>query len=471
MDDSSSSTSSVGSYSSERTPTSAASEDGDLGRDNVMSPEVGLQADRDGDASVEATWLPRSPSPERIVESPAGADTEIAMVKDKCWDASPLSELRVCQNNITEIGARSLAAALTSNDSLLFLDARGNTIGDIGTTALSEALKKNRTLKELDLGSNKVSDWGARELGAALTHNRSLMTLGLCNNEIGDDGAAGLSAGLEQNGGLRDLDLRRNCVGDLGVGQLAAALEKNHILSSMSLEGNRADEAAIEAIESTVRSARGSSPELLKPIEASPEETVPSEPPPVASQDTSPLQEQTSGSRAMPAVLPGPTPTADGSTCQAITNISDGGGSNEGNGSGGRCPEIPTEKLSVAEARARRRATSQSLDTTSFAAPSISATKQPFLSDTTSGFERGLQSTLQRHGRSRSAALVRGSSGSGSARSGPVAALQAALTASRSVGSLIMGGSPKGGTSSGGSTPAAPSGRLPRRGLRSGRLS
>lgn len=82
----------------------------------------------------------------------------------------PIKILDLSENGITDQGARKLAEALQTNDSLteLYLKAgwlNRNNITDNGGICFAEALRKNSTLKVLDLTGNPIGEKGRNALG------------------------------------------------------------------------------------------------------------------------------------------------------------------------------------------------------------------------------------------------------------------------------------------------------------------
>eukprot|EP00300_Choanocystis_sp_HF-7_P027924 c33224_g1_i1.p3 GENE.c33224_g1_i1~~c33224_g1_i1.p3 ORF type:complete len:146 (+),score=21.42 c33224_g1_i1:297-734(+) len=102
-------------------------------------------------------------------------------------------------------------------------------IGDDNAALLAAALERNASLRALDLDTCAITDVGARPLFQALSTNRSLTNLDIRSNSIGStlDAAssaiAALTAALSTNRTLRMLNLTHNPVDD--VTGLAAAIE------------------------------------------------------------------------------------------------------------------------------------------------------------------------------------------------------------------------------------------------------
>ncbi|WP_342269845.1 leucine-rich repeat domain-containing protein [Rickettsia endosymbiont of Orchestes rusci] len=146
-----------------------------------------------------------------------------------------LTYLNLWNNNIGDVGAKFLAAALKSNNSLTYLDLNSNNIGKVGAKELAVALKSNNSLTYLYLGGNNIGDVGAKELAAALKFNNSLTYLNLWNNSIGKVGAKELAVALKSNNSLTSLDLGRNNIGEVGGKDIVDALKENNFLTKLNL--------------------------------------------------------------------------------------------------------------------------------------------------------------------------------------------------------------------------------------------
>ncbi|XRB03318.1 hypothetical protein NFJ02_17g26720 [Pycnococcus provasolii] len=84
-------------------------------------------------------------------------------------------------------GAESFADALRFNESITYLDLRGNNMADEGCVALAESIRVvSDSLRKLDLGYNEIKDDGAFALSRAIKNNPegSVTSLLLNNNYI-----------------------------------------------------------------------------------------------------------------------------------------------------------------------------------------------------------------------------------------------------------------------------------------------
>ena len=104
--------------------------------------------------------------------------------------------------NLSELGTKVIAEAMTTNSVTDDLDLNGSNAGDGGAQALGESLKINVTLRCLQLRENNIGAAGAQALGESLKVSSSLKELGLHYNNIGDAGAEALAESLKINSQL-----------------------------------------------------------------------------------------------------------------------------------------------------------------------------------------------------------------------------------------------------------------------------
>ena len=115
---------------------------------------------------------------------------EIQPVEGGEFNLGSCEELRLLNAKLGDAGAKRLAAALTTNRRVKFVDLWSNGIGPEGATALARALEGNKILEKLWLNENKVGAAGATALAAALGKKEcGLQTLWLSDAEVGDVGA------------------------------------------------------------------------------------------------------------------------------------------------------------------------------------------------------------------------------------------------------------------------------------------
>ncbi|KAJ3416825.1 hypothetical protein HDV05_008410 [Chytridiales sp. JEL 0842] len=147
-------------------------------------------------------------------------------------------------------GAIAIASCLKVNNGIETLDLRGNNIRSDGTVALAQMLKVNTTLKSLLLEWNCVGIWetGVKSLADALTLNQTLELLDLRNCKVSSAGGQSLALALKHNCVLKRLDLRWNNLGIIGGRALSDGLKWNTALIEVELTGNEIPEDIVRSI-------------------------------------------------------------------------------------------------------------------------------------------------------------------------------------------------------------------------------
>ncbi|KAK2148011.1 hypothetical protein LSH36_521g01075 [Paralvinella palmiformis] len=99
-------------------------------------------------------------------------------VKNEAWhtlikDDSPVQNLSLRYNNISDLGAANLGKALGTvaqqNQKLISLNLNGNHIGNDGAEALAGGLRLNRTLLSLGIAHNEIGNKGAQKLAEVIS--------------------------------------------------------------------------------------------------------------------------------------------------------------------------------------------------------------------------------------------------------------------------------------------------------------
>lgn len=177
-------------------------------------------------------------------------DAGVAGLSDALRQNSNLKILDVGRNDITAIGATSLAGALEREKSdgesgenpsgLETLWFRGNAVGDEGVSAIARALgMRENALERLSLAENEIKEAGARNLSLSLKENSSLKQLWLYGNYLHDNGAWHIGDALAVNTTLREIYLGENSIGDLGAHRIGRILVYNRSLKKLELSKNR----------------------------------------------------------------------------------------------------------------------------------------------------------------------------------------------------------------------------------------
>ena len=110
----------------------------------------------------------------------------------------------------------------------------GREFTDAHALLIAQVCSRATLLRELWLGTNEIGDVGAGAIGAALSRS-SLERLDLTCNGFGDDGALRLAAGLAANHSMRHLHLDGNRIGDAGADALCQALLSNPAMRKCTL--------------------------------------------------------------------------------------------------------------------------------------------------------------------------------------------------------------------------------------------
>ena len=151
---------------------------------------------------------------------------------------SSLKVLDLANNNITELAADELSAAIRANNSLEKLCLNGNHLGS-STVMIVNALIEISTLKELDLNDNKnKSGELAPTISSIITKNRSIEVLALRDNSLNDVGVIKIAQSLCKCSKLKVLDLQSNNITEEAAEALASIISSNTELEELYLGNN-----------------------------------------------------------------------------------------------------------------------------------------------------------------------------------------------------------------------------------------
>jgi NLR family CARD domain-containing protein 3 len=186
-------------------------------------------------------------------------DTGVAFLSSGIIKSSKLSSLchlDVRSNYITSTGALSIQGLIVNSQNLKSLNISDNDLGNIGVTALTRGLQQSSTchLCRLDVNSNNITSVGAISVAAMLRVNKSLEELNLSFNNIGDEGAMTIATALQINTTLRCLSLRRNGIGNIGAQSIAKTLPHMTALKELILSKNDFDHIGASALLCGLRS-------------------------------------------------------------------------------------------------------------------------------------------------------------------------------------------------------------------------
>lgn len=152
-----------------------------------------------------------------------------------------VTELHICDNNVSKDGASKLAEALTVNNVLRSLYLGSNIIGDQGVISICTALQQNITsgLNILDISNNNI---GSKDALTSISHlicRNTLKFINLQKNNIDCNGCIILVNALEKNSSLENLNLKSNQIMELGGKALGDILSTNATLKDLDLGSNK----------------------------------------------------------------------------------------------------------------------------------------------------------------------------------------------------------------------------------------
>ena len=224
-----------------------------------------------------------------------------------CWAMCRLAEalagcasvvvLRVCNQQVGDVGAEAVATMLQHNQRLDTIDLFSNVITNRGVEELAKSIDTNNCVRIINVKANCASDSAVCALEKRLVLNRQplylkkylpklaandpevcilqldehascrhyddvsvkllveslqgnthLTAIDLSNNAITEVGALFLSEGLRCNGTLRTINLSNNKLGGRGATLLAEALTTNATLMTLCLVNTGIDDAGGEAL-------------------------------------------------------------------------------------------------------------------------------------------------------------------------------------------------------------------------------
>jgi Ran GTPase-activating protein (RanGAP) involved in mRNA processing and transport len=150
--------------------------------------------------------------------------------------------LKLQMNGLSDRGIICLAAALSVNKCVEYLDLRDNNIGIAGAVALFRVLaESNNTIKTLDLSENRElgDPKCVEELVNVIRSNDSIQDLRLRSCKIGDRVADDLFQALSDAVNLLSLDLSQNDFTEKSASVVQKFLGQNIYLKRLNLGWNR----------------------------------------------------------------------------------------------------------------------------------------------------------------------------------------------------------------------------------------
>ncbi len=179
---------------------------------------------------------PRSGRISNTLEALQNAGSDSLVLVDSCLD---------------ETQCEAIARHISTNKSLTSVDLRGNQLRGNSAVVIANAVANSRSIRSLSLEWNSTGVFpdGVRALSEAISTHESLHYLDLRNNRIGPDGAVQIASAIRSNKSLLRLDLRWNDMGTSGSRALASALEENRTLIHLAISGNGATDESLQRIQ------------------------------------------------------------------------------------------------------------------------------------------------------------------------------------------------------------------------------
>jgi Ran GTPase-activating protein (RanGAP) involved in mRNA processing and transport len=141
---------------------------------------------------------------------------------------SPLREVRLANNAVSDEGASAIADAIRRGVRLSWLGMGHNLLTSVGVNEMVTANKSNARnrngLQELDVGKSSIGNNGAETLGLALRDSKGVEKLSLYDCNIQEAGAAALLSSLVGYESLQWLLLADNRIGKGGMEALVRAI-------------------------------------------------------------------------------------------------------------------------------------------------------------------------------------------------------------------------------------------------------
>ncbi len=154
-----------------------------------------------------------------------------------------LRELNLNKNNITAVGATTVADILTGTNRLKKLTLSSEKSIGKGFNDVFQVLQKNTQLVSLIIEekwkANGIDDRHIDALVEMVTLNTTLKELNLCGNEFSDQGTQKLCQGLAMNNTLESVNLDSTTIGEQGWSAIDEWVSKTISLKSLSIGNER----------------------------------------------------------------------------------------------------------------------------------------------------------------------------------------------------------------------------------------
>ncbi len=164
--------------------------------------DVGLNniGEEGADALAQALGSATAKLKKLRIDSNFVGDAAISFAEALATRGCPIEFLDLADNDLNEADVVAIANALKRNSTIRVLDLACNNVGNAAICALADMLKVNTTLIALRLNSNdQIGTEGAKAIASALQTNESLATVDLSQADITGEGAAYLAEALKGN--------------------------------------------------------------------------------------------------------------------------------------------------------------------------------------------------------------------------------------------------------------------------------
>jgi Ran GTPase-activating protein (RanGAP) involved in mRNA processing and transport len=142
-------------------------------------------------------------------------------------------------NSISSKGFQYIANSLRINQSLIELDLTGNAGRNKGIIALAEALDNNNNMKSITLSGCKIQNDGIQRLCKTLDINHNIISINISNNNLGDNGANEISKAMLNNKMIESLNISLNNITHIGMRYLGNSLINYKSLKRLGLDNNK----------------------------------------------------------------------------------------------------------------------------------------------------------------------------------------------------------------------------------------
>jgi Ran GTPase-activating protein (RanGAP) involved in mRNA processing and transport len=152
-----------------------------------------------------------------------------------------ITVLDLAHHGIGDRGARAIAKALSSNETLLTLDVSDNGIEGVGGAALARMIGKLPSLTDVNLSENQIGNQPEGDASVALGEmidQGNLKTMNLSRNGFVDGDMEPIANALKSSTALK-VDISHNLLGEVAGLLLGPAIEENSSITDLDLSWNQ----------------------------------------------------------------------------------------------------------------------------------------------------------------------------------------------------------------------------------------